>query len=102
MDFTGIATPGLQYLGQAPVGAKYGYLTHGPTPFGFALERRGFFYSELQFTTLVGTREPVFLDGRSFFRAGMVLHAPELPPDSFLFYFCNWKVGGMPWTLTVF
>lgn len=101
-DFTGTAFAGLQFLGQASPGEKYGYLTIGTQPIGFDLNKAAFFYSEMQFTSLVGVRDAVFDQGKSIYRAGAVLIEPELPAGAFLFYFANWRVGGLPWRLTTF
>lgn len=101
-DFNGTANGDLQFLGQGNPGEKYGYLTIGTQPYGFELRRVGFFYAEMQFTSLIGVRDAVFTRGLQIYRAGGVLTEPELPSGAFLFYFVNWGIQGIPWRLTTF
>lgn len=101
-EFTGVSVLGLQFLGQALEGEKHGYLTVGTFPVGFMLEKKAFFYAEMQFTSLITTRDAVFCRGLNIYRAGGVLTCPELPVGAFLFHFAVWRKGGLPWRLTTF
>jgi hypothetical protein len=100
--FTGTSVLGLQFLGQAAPGEQFGYLTLGTYPVGFMLEKKGFFYSEMQFTTLTATRDAVFYRGLNIYRAGAVITCPELPAGAFLYHYVSWRKGGLPWVLTTF
>lgn len=100
--FTGTSVLGVQFLGQAAPGEKYGYLTLGTFPVGFMLEKKAFFYSEMQFTSLISTRDAVFYRGVNIYRAGGVIICPDLPSGAFLFHFAVWRKGGLPWVLTTF
>ncbi len=101
-DFSGVASPGLQYLGQGIAGEKYGYLTVGVEPVGFELRKKAFFYGELQFPNLIENRPAVFLDGKKIYRGGACIFAPALVADSFMYWYAVWYVGGIEWNLTTF
>jgi hypothetical protein len=101
-DTTGTSVLGLQFLAQGAAGEKYGYLTIGTFPKGFTLVQTAFFYSEMQFTSLVSTRDAVYNFGKNIYRSGALLYEPGLPSGAFFYYYAIWRKGGIPWKLTTF